>query len=531
MKTIHLDDNIEIKRKKPKLKFDILECLAEIGKLSKSELKRKLKGRYYPDISHSVDELNYGGFIKIASKTQGRGKEQVFYTITEKGLKVLLADDDLSALRFWKILYGYCQNSDSLVTLDEIEEFYQILIRRYLKYSNHGFSSHLDIFHDMCNNWFQETIFKKSDKITTAQKIIEVLAINPKITFEKLLEKTAESEFDVRQVLSTYLSSTTTSYNPLDGLDENYNERRYTDFLLHNLVTIIQNDDDGKMAYQLSLFGVMLSLALIRYNDMDRLKNGLYFEEDFSFQQYYDKIASNYKEKLPLIFGKWIKLKRTLKVFSAYNFDIVLNKESGSSNVNFLSVVMGENKELLEGIRTIILYNAKLMLEFSFAGWEVLKDYISIRFVPQSISNTENRPDLQRTYPLCAKFEEVMMLLHLTSFIYPSVSMINFKTRHISSILQEMEESFADEITAFYYMNLYNDSRIRINDLPGKYYHSLPINESFKKLEHTPKECLSMILQEDKEEPLIRKWFSKWKKDLVGLQEEILQNIKSVIHI
>src|SRR5918999_4636926 len=38
MKTIHLGDNIEIKRKKPKLKFDILECLAEIGKLSKSEL-------------------------------------------------------------------------------------------------------------------------------------------------------------------------------------------------------------------------------------------------------------------------------------------------------------------------------------------------------------------------------------------------------------------------------------------------------------------------------------------------------------
>lgn len=62
---------------------------------------------------------------------------------------------------------------------------------------------------------------------------------------------------------------------------------------------------------------------------MDRLTLGLYYD-NVLFEEYYDTIASNYQKKLPLIFGKWYLLKRILKVFSAYNFDIILDKEARS---------------------------------------------------------------------------------------------------------------------------------------------------------------------------------------------------------
>jgi len=181
MKAIHLPDAIEVKRKPPKLKFDILEFLALGGNCSKSDLKNGL-GRHYPDISHSVDDLSRTRHIRFAGKRVGRGKVEIYYAISEKGLKALLYV--LNPIRFWEILYGYCQNSNEIIMFDKIEEFYQIAIRKCLKYSNHGFSYQLDIFDNLYNNWFQNTIVKRNG-ITTLQKVIEILASCPKITLER----------------------------------------------------------------------------------------------------------------------------------------------------------------------------------------------------------------------------------------------------------------------------------------------------------------------------------------------------------
>ncbi len=508
MKTIHLSDGIEVKRKKPKLKFDILECLALRGKVSKSGLKDRLKNRYYPDISNSVDELKRGEYIKVADRKQRRGKEQVYYTITEKGVKALLADRDFPAHRFWEILHGFCQNNDDLVMLDKVEEFYNIVMRRYLKYCDHGFFFQSGIFHNLCHNWFEETIFK-SNKITTAQKVIETLAINPKITFEKLLEETRESESTVKQVLNSY-SSISGSW---DDWSVKRNNEEYADFLNHNIVITRQSngDDNSKLAYSLSLFGIMLCLLLIRYKDMGMLKHGLY-SRHFSVQQYYDKIASKYEEKLPLVFGKWNQLKGILREFTVYNFDIiVLNKDDiiGCNNANLLSVTMGGSKEFCDGIQTILLYNGKLMWDFVNAGWGVLEKYIHDVF---RIPDVWKKSEFIKIYPLCTKFQDVIMLLNPTSFVYPSLGMFNFQTRHVSTILQKMEESFADEISAFYYMNLQNNFPVSTDESPN----------------HSSKESLSLILEQDNEEPSIREWLSKWKDDLVTLQEEILQNTRAI---
>lgn len=108
---------------------------------------------------------------RCVDKKLDRGKIQVYYVITEKGLKALLYYDDFDPIRFWEILYAYCQHSDEIVTLDKIEEFYQIVIRRYLKHSVHEFSCQLDFFDDICNNWFQKTIVM-SNGITPLKKLL-----------------------------------------------------------------------------------------------------------------------------------------------------------------------------------------------------------------------------------------------------------------------------------------------------------------------------------------------------------------------
>ena len=46
-----------------------------------------------------------------------------------------------------------------------------------------------------------------------------------------------------------------------------------------------------------------------RHADADKLR--LFFE-DIPLEEYFDKIALNYHDKLPLIFGKWSLLKKEL---------------------------------------------------------------------------------------------------------------------------------------------------------------------------------------------------------------------------
>lgn len=392
-----------------------------------TKTNRRVK-HHRPEISADFEFLETKGLIKKINTdpgpglVYGRGRPKTYYAITEGGLKALLADENLPAATFWKILRGYCLNNDELVPLDKVEEFYQIVIGRYLKYYYHGFSSQLDSFHDMCARWLEETIFK-SDKITTAQKVIEVLAVNPKITLAQLLQKTGVPKSNLYQIHQLLLAN---SYMSMPLPDDN---EQYADFLIHNIITIKLDDEP---TYDLSLFGVILLFVLIRYNEAGKLKCGLHFK-DFSVQQYYDKIALKHKVKLPLIFGKWNQLKRILKAFTAHNLDIVLNRERRSDNGDSHFVNVGGNKEVYEGIRGIILYNGKLMRDFEAAGWEILKGHIEA--MSSNNSSVMESSEFKKIFPLCAKFEEVIMLSRPTWYIFPNLSIIGSKTRNSDIVL------------------------------------------------------------------------------------------------
>lgn len=518
METLYFRGSRAVKGKPSKLKDEILEFLAINGRCSKADLTNGLgPHKWYADISGAVNDLNRDGYIKVYDKRSDRrpDKKRIYYVITEKGLKTLLSIDSFDSIKFWGILDRYCRNAEAAaetVTLDRFQEFYQIVIKRNLKYPAHGFFFFLDIFDDLYNKWFRE-VMVKSNSITPLQKVVEILASYPKITLEKLVEKTNEPEERIREILRSHSSTSRPpeKSDPLQMLHQGY-----IDLLSQNIIITTPqdaNNDSIEPTHELSLFGVMLCLVMIRYSDMRMLKDGLYRKS--SFERYYDRIASNYRGKLPLIFGRWNQLKAIFKEYLYYNFGIILDGEIRSNTKDLPSVRKGGNKELIEGIREIILDNQKSMSNFLSAGCKILED----KMITQA--KALNRPSL--------RFREGLKIL-LDPFLikYPVVSGNNIGfvgAQGMREILKHMEESFADEIAAFYYINLCNDSNIGESESRKYYYHCW----SVKPLDKSPKQCLSLFLEQNKEEPLIKEWLYKWREDLEKLQYEVQAGIKAMV--
>ena len=259
----------------------------------------------------------------------------------------MIANRRISKTQFWKALRGYCSNIDSILSLDKIEELLRIFLNHYVQYRYHGFTLYYDDSLKVCNSLFKKRI-QMPGGISSFQKVLEVLAINPKIAFDDLVEKVGEPKSRVKKVLSLY-SYRPRSFQGTDTIKNDYGKKN-ADFIVENIITVNQESNDGS-TYDLSLFGVMLTLIIILHNAVRQLKQGLYLEE-YTFEEYCDKIADNYSHKLPLIFGKWGHLRRILQGFAVYNLDIVLVDDALVNNEsNSLSVTMQGSNEIFRGIR------------------------------------------------------------------------------------------------------------------------------------------------------------------------------------
>lgn len=330
------------------------------------------------------------------------------------------------------------------------------------------------------------------------------------------------------------------------------------EFLLHNVVRVKHNLK-GNETFELSLFGVLLVLTLIRYNDIGKLKHGLFYNS-VSLSTYYDKIADNYRDKLPLVFGKWYLLKRILKIFSAYNFDILLDRETLSKAIGE-SIHNGGIKEFYVGMTSLAENNRHQMHKVQFSGLGALLNdtrYTNTRRV-ESDSHYQERVNLQYVNfrPIVQKLIEITVLLN--PFDYDPDSFVEMlkssnlfseikNPEYVSNLYdtQIIEEAFADEVSFLYYLSLQsssfaishpvNDYLVAQNENEAYFYtlntqperEILPprfnnedvysFNRSFYPL--LPKERLVSILQKDKE---IKIWFSKWMQDLISCQEEVFK--------
>lgn len=438
--------------------------------------------------------------------------------------------------------------------MNDLNDLYELFINKHLEYpSVLDYFFQLDVFNKMCSNWIQKNVGNNKE-ISLSQKVIEILSVNRGITLDEIVTKTEESQEEVKKVLDSY-TIIYSNYTDIYYIsDEDYLDRlpeQYLDFLNHSII-VARHNIGNTIVYELSLFGVMLIITLVRNHDGDEME---LFNNNLSIEGYFDKLASNYHDKLPLIFGKWFTiLKKHLKIWSAYNFDIVLIDENSRSTAMDMPVAMKGNKEYYQNMHSLALYNNREINDVFEVGLTAYNDYQNNR-ADYLLLNYDN-DNSHRLVAVYQKLHEIEIILKYSNpqvfqeELYeeqlkePTVTTLKKieQTDIKNNILpiEFLEKALAKEITFLYYLNLNNDQYIPLL-LPNSGYNlmlsesiEILIKKSSQKtkvdnynskriprdyiLPKSPKERLKEILKEDEE---IKKWVFGWMKDLVNYQKGV----------
>jgi hypothetical protein len=259
------------------------------------------------------------------------------------------------------------------------------------------------------------------------------------------------------------------------------------------------NDKTGTTIYELSLFGVMVVLSFIMYNEMGTLKNGLY-HDDLTL----DILVLNYSDKLPLIFrrSRWKLLKRKLKQLAFYNFAVIFDKKVLSESFYEPYLITGK-QELYDTAIKIAEYRKKQLAEF--------QDEFHIQYTKYRKEITheimeENGKEIA---------EKLATIFHLGMRTLPSLPYDPFTEIDI------LDKAFAEEISLLYYLSLYDNKYF-----PGELYYYTVMSKSFNTYDLpsvSPIDMLSTVIKKDKQ---IRMLFSSWIQDIIDYQRETLKTIE-----
>jgi hypothetical protein len=512
-------------KRKPILQVKILTIIATKGQLSISEAENLLKGQHnHPEIWQAFKGLETKNLIKNIhgrnphlSKPVKRGRWKGYYIITETGLNGLI-NEGITPDKFWRAIIFFCYYHDNETTPDRIQELYGLYKNKYLKFpTSGGYSLQLDAFDELADDWFKN-INKPSwsSRITADQKFIEILALNPGTTFENIASFTGKPVRDdeIKPILPRYSNEVKNS-KEIGGYDEDIwheqleeihgatepsreSKSQFSLFITKGL------DHNGRPTYELSLYGVLLMLTLVRYNDIGTLYSGLYY--NLSVSEYFDRIASNYKRKLPLVFGKWEIVKSFLKLASIYTFDVILEKTVRAELIDESIFVRG----YYNGNTSVASHSLKQFDELKSEGkieLHRLEDYLKGRILSSSDYDVNGK---------IIYFDDFDCKLSNIRNILGSLSKTELR-----------EKSLAEEVTLVYYLCLtFEDffpdtlptkcNLVRVSD--SYEYNSLPL--------HSPIECLSQILKHDKE---IEKHFHSQVSDVTNYQEELLDAMRELV--
>ena len=514
--------------KPSELQIKTLKSIVLSGQLSKKKVTHQLSANY-PDVSNAMDALLAKKFIRLSAKyqTSGRNPEK-FYKITEKGLRALL-EIRLSAEEFWRSIILLCMSSEKPITQKDFEDHYKKFESNFLGHFNiHGYFFLTPLFDNIVDQWL--LLLQAQDDshlVRLSQKVIECLALYGPLTIYKLVQKIAGSrEQDLLKILENY-SIQSVSTNIAAQSDTNTNKKKiYYDFILHTLIVSKEIADVG-VVYELSLFGVMLAIAIISYHftGMDTFRqSSLYnntnnvipslklFYNDIDQKEYYDTIVKNYKDKIPLVFGKWDFLKSELGAILYDSFDFLIYKSSRSDNMDKSIWSLG-NKEFYHEIQELT-YNAIDRLSPIHAfGTIMLREYEECQ--PWIANNP-------RIIPVYNKLREIGEILKYAdiAFILEGLRKGDSLPHHLHdrnlytiNDIKNIENVFRDELCFLFYLSLntiilpptYKKSYLQ----PRLEQEMLIVYPEFKEIFSVGSlpERLIAILAKDKD---IKQWFSAW---------------------
>jgi hypothetical protein len=445
------------KRRKPRLRIEILRLIGSIGKLSVHGAESNLRAKHHHrEIWESFHALLKKGLIsKMDLRTFDEGRTQKYYQLTKNGFFALI-QEGMSPQDFWRATINFCRYTKQ-IDLNTIDLFYQEFLGGYLEYpsviDNSYFISQLVIFDNMCEKWVQDNI--KENEISLLQKILEILAFHPNLTLGQISEEADDSLKNVKLELKRITRDTTFQDG---GFLTEYDEYIATnsldymsDFMLHNTIKIM-SCPNGESIFSLSLYGVMLVIFLLRNHNAHRVVKDLFEFKRFNIQQSLDIISDNNKDLLPLIFGEWNLLKSMLRIASVYNFDIIVDKEARLNTLESPVLLKG-NKEFYDAIQGIAFYSRKQLMDFVDSG-------LCILFSFERELDKENRIDLIKA--VRRKLTEINVVLGYSvgdetkwnTTESRGQSIVQLNNLSTVSILQR---AFANEITFLYYINQCQD--------------------------------------------------------------------------
>ncbi|MGB8936396.1 MAG: hypothetical protein WCC17_14970, partial [Candidatus Nitrosopolaris sp.] len=332
-------------RKAPTLQIKILNLIAIEGQVSKT-MAKKLTGSHHADVSNAIDELAKKKFIelKLTSFLRPKTRQRKFFQLTHNGIQAFI-DGKPSPAEFWKALLWYCRLRKKEIDWNTFDSLYRHFQNIYLGYTPHR------------NHFFQfrfiDLLFKKwlkdNDKIydpardnivkgvVISQRILECLGMNRLLTLGQLCQYIEEQrpifegdeKIDDLPILGHSIDSSEEgiksalekftlpgdyhgpyySHRPELRYDFDWLLNQYADFIQH--LVVVPRLENGETRYELSLFGIALLLSVRVYYQF--LNPDMLFYNNLEFGEFSNKLSTNYKDKLPLIFGKWDSLmKETL---------------------------------------------------------------------------------------------------------------------------------------------------------------------------------------------------------------------------
>ena len=288
---------------------------------------------------------------------------------------------------------------------------------------------HLKNIIDLVHSPFIEKCYEESLKIndyaiTIIQKVLECLAIhrsitekqieeylnsNQKYNEEKLVGKISKYpdffqghiEFhyaitpaNIKKVIDRYTLSESIQ-DELKRSDDSFDYdgvvKKYLEFL--SRLVIIRTDCADGPRYELSLLGVMLTLAIVThphqqmfYKDNELEKNNI------DLVKFYSIVSQNYADKLPLIFGKWALLTRTrdyaYEWFLPVLYQNIEDEFARAIRPGPVTVTLGGVKEFQETMQEIAFHTTVRLFDLYRGLSSVLSD-----------SDPNENPEIPRQKP------------------------------------------------------------------------------------------------------------------------------------
>ena len=438
---------------KPTLKLKILTLFIQDSKLSQTQVMKLLKRTDHGNISEECRSLEKAGFLKVHHKELNGGRPEIFYRITNDGVCYLIQNSQ-TPTEFWTSLVLLVYYENNSISWQKILELFELYLKKYLKhYLKEGYYSiQLDDFNSSCHSWFEKAILGR--KISLAQKVLEVLAKNPDLSLDEISRVTQERVSTIEPIIKMY---TPIPHKPVLVDAYGHHDSPFYDtadwrFQIHN--AIIRSNSKG--TFKLTIFGILMVLFIILKNHQGKLPHGLMEKDDV--QSYFDKIASNYKSAIPLIFERWKLLKSFLKEYSYLNFSQILDRRLREKSFDS-SVLDGGTKEIYIGMRETTIASRRQLIELQTAGMNVIFNFHGMP------GNDIDFEDVQKKIQPCFH-----LFLYLISIINPTnydpetfISMYsnekylgNRLAEEIGSIFDigHLEKSLSFEISFIYYLSI-----------------------------------------------------------------------------